>query len=77
MIKNKYKLNFDNMTIDELCNYIINNLDIISQSEIVGREYYNTFINSNKTKRKEMILSSLKQMPEDIIQNIVKYKLYQ
>ena len=69
---NNEDLHLNDMTIDELSDYIVNNLDITLQFEIVGDEYYNIFINSNETKRKEMVLSALKQMLEDIIQNIIK-----
>lgn len=69
---NNEDLHLNDMTIDELSDYIVNNLDITLQFEIVGDEYYNIFINSNETKRKEMVLSALKQMPEDIIQSIIK-----
>ena len=60
------------MTIDELSDYIVNNLDTTLQLKIVGEEYYNIFINSNETIRKEIVLSALMQMPEDIIQDIIK-----
>ncbi len=69
---NNEDLHLNDMTIDELSDYIVNNLNITLQFEIVGDEYYNIFINSNETKRKEMVLSALKQMPEDIIQSIIK-----
>lgn len=69
---NNEDLHLNDMTIDELSDYIFNNLNITLQFEIVGDEYYNIFINSNETKRKEMVLSALKQMPEDIIQSIIK-----
>lgn len=62
----------DKMTIDELTEYIINKLDIKLQLEIVGYEYYQLYINFDEDKRKDLILSSLKQMPEDIILNIIK-----
>ena len=68
---NNEDLHLNDMTIDELSDYIVNNLNITLQFEIVGDEYYNIF-NSNETKRKEMVLSALKQMPEDIIQSIIK-----
>ena len=69
---NNEDLHLNDMTIDELSDYIVNNLNITLQFEIVGDEYYNIFINSNETKRKEMVLSELKQMQEDIIQSIIK-----
>ena len=69
---NNEDLHLNDMTIDELSDYIVNNLNITLQFEIVGDDYYNIFINSNETKRKEMVLSALKQMPEDIIQSIIK-----
>ena len=69
---NNEDLHLNDMTIDELSDYIVNNLNITLHFEIVGDEYYNIFINSNETKRKEMVLSALKQMPEDIIQSIIK-----
>ena len=62
----------ETMTIDELADYITNKLDINLQLRIVGDEYYYSFISFDKAKRKDVILSSLKQMPEDIIENIIK-----
>lgn len=62
----------ETITIDELADYITNKMGIDLQLEIAGDEYYYSFISFDKAKRKDIILSSLKQMPEDIIQNIIK-----
>ena len=64
----------DKMTLDELAEYIVSELDVKLQLEIIGIEYYNSYINFDKTKRREIILSSLKQMPEDVIENIISDK---
>lgn len=64
----------DKMALDELAEYIVNELDVKLQLEVIGIEYYNSYINFDKTKRREIILSSLKQMPEDIIENIINNK---
>ena len=60
------------MTIDELADYITNKMDINLQLSIVGDEYYYSFISFDEAKRNEIILSSLKQMPEDIIEDIIE-----
>lgn len=65
-------INLKTMTIDELAEYIINKMDINLQLEIVGYEQYYSFISLDAAKRKDLILSALKQMPEDIIENIIK-----
>ena len=50
---NNEDLHLNDMTIDELSDYIVNNLNITLQFEIVGDEYYNIFINSTKLKEKK------------------------
>lgn len=65
-------ISLETMTIDQLADYITNKMDINLQLEIVGYEYGCSFTNFNDTERRDVILSSLKQMPEDIIENIIK-----
>lgn len=62
----------ETMAVDELADYITKEMDINLQLAIVGDEYYYSFNSFNESKRKDVILSSLKQMPEDIIQDIIK-----
>lgn len=65
--------NIKTMTIDELTEYIINEMDVNLQLEIVGEQYnYCSFTSLDESKRKDMIVSSLKQIPEDIIESIIK-----
>lgn len=69
---NYSNLNLETMTIDELTKYITNKMDVNLQLAVVGDEYYYSFASLDEAKRKDVILSSLKQMPEDIIENIIK-----
>ncbi|WP_238881764.1 hypothetical protein [Clostridium sp. YIM B02551] len=70
MIHNSIPLEI--MTIDELANYITKEMDISLQLKIVGDEFYYSFISFDETKRKDIILSSLTQMPEDDIEKIIR-----
>lgn len=65
-------ISLETMSIDQLADYITNKMDINLQLEIVGCEYDYSFTNFSDTERRDVILSSLKQMPEDIIENIIK-----
>lgn len=65
-------ISLETMSIDQLADYITNKMNINLQLEIVGCEYDYSFTNFNDTERRDVILSSLKQMPEDIIENIIK-----
>lgn len=68
----KYRtIKSENITLDELAECIINMDDIKLQLDVVGKEFNYLFRSLDEAKKKDMILSSLSQMPEEVIINII------
>lgn len=61
----------ESITLDELAECIMSINDIKLQLDVVGREFNYLFISLDEDKKKDMILSSLSQMPEEVIINII------
>lgn len=69
----KFKSTYlERMNLDELTEHIISKMDINLQLKIVGDEYYYSFMGLEQARRKDIIVSALTQMPEDILEDFIK-----